>query len=118
MPTIEIAEDNIPANTQLLDVLEGNRTAQISMSVRGAFVALYAVASAVGLTHGFWIGDRNPVEQSVVPLSATPNQIITDQNLIVAGLKGVRGERISLFVSETAGVATNDYRARVVVTEA
>jgi hypothetical protein len=117
MPVLEITSDNIPANTQNLNVLTGFRASQIDMQVRAAAVRLLAVASAVGLTHALWVGSRNPLEVSPVPVSATPNQIIEDQNGIVAGILGTRGENISLFVSETAGAATNDYRARLIVSE-
>lgn len=117
MPVLEIAEDNIAANTSQQNVIEGKRASQISMTVKGASIRLFAVASAVGLTHALWVGDRNPLETSVVPTSATPNQIIDPDNAIVGGVVGVRGEFIRLYVSETAGVATNDYRARLIVSE-
>lgn len=117
MPVIEIAEDNIAANTSELNVIEGKRASQISMGVRAAAVSLLAVASAVGLTHSFYIDDRNPVQTSVVPVSATPNQLIDPDNIIITGVMGGRGEFIRLYVSEVAGAATNDYRARVVVRE-
>ena len=117
MPVLEIAEDNIPANTANLNVIEGTRASQIAMTIKGASVRLLAVASAVALTHSLWVGDRNPLEVSPVPVSATPNQIIDPDNEILRGVIGVRGEFIRLFVSETAGGAANDYRARVVVSE-
>lgn len=117
MPVLEIAEDNLAANTSNLNVIEGTRASQVSMTVRGAQIRLLAVASAVGLTHALWVGDRNPVENSVVPVSATPNQIIDPDNEIVRGVVGLRGEFIRLFVSEVAGAATNDYRGRIVVSE-
>lgn len=117
MPVVEITSDNIAANTQNLDVLLNERASQINMHVRGASIRLFAVASAVGLTHSLWIGDRNPLNVSVVPVSATPNQIIDPDNLIVSGVLGTRGEIIRLYVNETAGAATNDYRARMVITE-
>ena len=117
MPVLEIAENNIAANTQQLDVLNGQRASQIDMAVRAASIRVLAVASAVGLTHSLWVGSRNPLETSVVPVSATPNQIIDPDNLVVSGVIGTRGEIIRLYVSETAGVGTNDYRARVIVSE-
>tara|TARA_B100000678_G_scaffold184911_1_gene154533 strand:- start:487 stop:846 length:360 start_codon:yes stop_codon:yes gene_type:complete len=117
MPVLEIAQDNIAANTQNLDVINGLRASQIDMAVRAASIRLLAVASAVGLTHALWVGSRNPLETSVVPVSATPNQIIDPDNLVVSGVVGTRGEIIRLFVNETAGAATNDYRARLVVSE-
>jgi hypothetical protein len=117
MPVLEIASDNIAANTTNLNVIDGTRASQISMTIRAASIRLLAVASAVGLTHALWVGDRNPVENSVVPVSATPNQIIDPDNEIVRGVVGMQGEFIRLFVSETAGAATNDYRARLVVSE-
>lgn len=117
MPVLEIAQDNIAANTQNLDVINGLRASQIDMAVRAASIRLLAVASAVGLTHALWVGSRNPLETSVVPVSATPNQIIDPDNLVVSGVVGTRGEIIRLFVNETGGVATNDYRARLVVSE-
>lgn len=117
MPVLEIANDNIPANTSNLNVINGTRASQISQQVRGASVRLLAVASAVGLEHALWVGDRNPLEQSVVPVSATPNQVIDPDNIVVAGVVATRGETVRLFVSEVAGAATNDYRARLIVSE-
>jgi len=117
MPVLEIASNNIAANTQNLNVINGLRASQIDFQVRAAAVRLLGVASAVGLTHALWVGSRNPLEVSVVPVSATPNQLIDPDNLIVSGVIGTRGETIRLFVSETAGAATNDYRARLVVSE-
>lgn len=117
MPVLEIAEDNIAANTQNLNVIEGTRASQIDMQVRAANIKLLAVASAVGLTHALWVGSRNPLEVSPVQVSATPNQVIDPDNVVVSGVIGTRGEFIRLFVSETAGVATNDYRARLIVSE-
>ena len=117
MPVLEVAQDNIAPNTQNLNVIQGLRASQIDMQVRAAGVRLLAVASAVGLTHALWVGSRNPLEVSPVPVSATPNQIVDPDNLVVSGVLGSRGEFIRLFVSETAGAATNDYRARLVVSE-
>ncbi len=117
MPVLEIAEDNIPANTQELDVINGERASQIDMHVRAAAITLFAVASAVGLTHSLYVGSRNPFNTSVVSVSATPNQIIENENMVVSGVVGTRGEIVRLYVNETAGAATNDYRARVVITE-
>lgn len=117
MPVLEIAEDNVPANTVNLNVLEGTRASQIDLSVRGAVIRLLAVASAVGLQHSLWVGSRNPLEQSVVPVSATPNQIIDPDNSIIGGVRALRGEIIRLFLTEVAGAATNDYRARLIVSE-
>jgi len=117
MPVVEIVDDNIPANTQNRDEMSGKRAAQIDPECRGASIRLLAVASAVDLTHALWVGSRNPLEVSEVPVSATPNQIIDPDNLIVSGVIGLPNQYIRLYVSETAGVATNDYRARVVVSE-
>tara|TARA_Y100000310_G_scaffold263504_1_gene273749 strand:+ start:551 stop:910 length:360 start_codon:yes stop_codon:yes gene_type:complete len=117
MPVLEVAQNNIAANTQNLNVINGLRASQIDMQVKAASIKLLAVASAVGLTHALWIGSRNPLEVSPVQVSATPNQLLDPDNVIVAGVVGTRGETIRLFVSETAGVATNDYRARLIVTE-
>ncbi len=117
MPVLEIASNNVPANTVNLNVINGLRASQIDETVRGAFISLLAVASAVGLQHSLWVGSRNPLEQSVVPVSATPNQIIDPDNLITRNVQGLRGETIRLFVTEVAGSATNDYRARLIVTE-
>lgn len=117
MPVLEITSNNIAANAQNLNVIAGFRASQIDMRVRGAIVRLMAVASAVGLTHALWVGSSNPLEVSPVPVSATPNNIIDPDNLVVGGIAGTRGEFIRLFVSETAGVATNDYRARLIVSE-
>jgi hypothetical protein len=117
MPVIEIISNNVPANTVNLDVAQGARASQISPLVKGASVALFAVASAVGLSHALWVGDRNPLEQSPVGLSATPNEILVNSNGVISGVLGVRNELIRLYVTETAGAATNDYRARVIVSE-
>ena len=117
MPVLEVTSNNIAANTQNSNVIQGLRASQIDMQVRAASVRLLAVASAVGLTHALWVGSRNPLEGSPVPVSATPNQIIDPDNLVVSGVLGSRGEFIRLFVSETAGAATNAYRARLVVSE-
>jgi len=117
MPVLEIASNNIAANTSNLNVINGLRASQIDMQVRAASIRLLAVSSAVGLEHALWVGSRNPLEQSVVPTSATPNQVIDPDNIVVSGVVGTRGETIRLFVSEVAGVATNDYRARLIVAE-
>ncbi len=117
MPVLEIASDNVPANTVNLNVINGLRASQIDMTVRGAIIRLLATASAVGLQHSLWVGGRNPLEQSVVPVSATPNQLLEPDNVIITGVRGIRGEVIRLFVTEVAGAATNDYRARVIVSE-
>ena len=117
MPVLEIAENNIAANTQNLNVIEGTRASQIDMTVRAAAIRLLAVASATGLTHALWVGSRNPLEVSPVQVSATPDQVIDPDNVVVSGVVGIRGEFIRLFVSETGGVATNDYRARLIVAE-
>jgi hypothetical protein len=117
MPVLEVISNNIAANTQNLNVLANFRASQIDMQVRAASIKLLAVASAVGLTHALWVGSRNPVEVSPVGLSATPNELLEPDNVLVSGVIGTRGEFIRLFVSETAGVATNDYRARLIVSE-
>lgn len=117
MPGLEIVSNNVPANTSNLDVINGRRASQVDMTVRAAMVTLWAVSSAVGLTHSLFIGGRNPLEVSVVPVSATPDAIILDQNGIISGMEAIRGEVIRLFLNETAGVSTNDYRARINVRE-
>ena len=117
MPVLEVTSNNVAANTQNDNVIQGLRASQIDMQVRAASVKLLAVASAVGLTHALWVGSRNPLEVSPVGLSATPNIIIDPDNLVVSGVVGTAGEFIRLFVSETAGASTNDYRARLVVSE-
>lgn len=117
MPVLEIVSNNLAANVQNLNVIAGFRASQIDMQVSAASVRLLAVASAIALTHALWVGSRNPLEVSPVPVSATPNQIIDPDNLIVSGVVGTAGEFIRLFVSETAGASTNDYRARLVVSE-
>lgn len=117
MPVIEIAQDNLAANSSNTDVIANTRASQVSMSIRGASIRLLAVASAVGLEHSLWVGDRNPLEQGVVSVSATPNIIIDPDNEVIRGVVGLRGEFIRLYVSEVAGAATNDYRARLIVSE-
>jgi hypothetical protein len=117
MPVLEIVSNNIPANTQNLNVLAGFRASQIDMQVRAASIKLLGVASAIALTHALWVGSRNPLEVSPVSVSPTPNQLVEPDDVVVGGVIGSRGEFIRLFVSETGGVATNDYRARLVVSE-
>lgn len=117
MPVLEIVSDNVPANTVALNVINGTRASQIDMGVRGASIRLLAVASALGLTHELWVGSRNPLERSAVQVSATPNQVIDPDNLVVSGVIGMRGELIRLFVGETLGTATQDYRGRLIVAE-
>jgi hypothetical protein len=117
MPVLEVVSDNLAANTQNLNVIAGFRAAQIDMQVRAASVKLLALASAIALTHALWVGSRNPLEVSPVGVSATPNILIEPDDVVVSGVIGTRGEFIRLFVSETAGVATNDYRARLIVSE-
>jgi len=117
MPVVNIISDNVPANTINLNVINGLRASQIDMQVRAASVRLLAVASAVGLTQALWVGSRNPVEASAVDVSATPNQVLDPDNLVVSGVIGTQGETLRLFVSETAGAATNDYRGRLVISE-
>jgi hypothetical protein len=117
MPVLEVVSDNIVGNTQNLNVINGLRASQIDFQVRAASVKLLAVSSAVGLTHALWVGSRNPLEVSPVGVSATPNVIIDPDNLVVSGVVGTRGETIRLFVSETTGASTLDYRARLVVSE-
>ncbi len=117
MPVLEVISDNLAANAQRINVLEGFRAAQIDMQVRAGSVKLLALASAIALTHELWVGSRNPLENSPVGVSATPNILIEPDDVVVSGVVGTRGEFIRLFVSETAGVATNDYRARLIVSE-
>lgn len=117
MPVLEIQQDNLDANAQNVNVIEGFRASQIDMQVRAASVRLLAVASALGLTHALWVGSRNPLETSPVPVSATPSAIVDPDNLVVSGVVGTQGEFIRLFVSEVLGTATTDYRARLVVSE-
>ena len=117
MPVVEVAPPALAANVQNQNVLQGLRASQIDPTVQGAAIRLLAVASAAGLTHELWVGSRNPLERSPVPVSATPNQLIEPENVIVSGVMGLRNEFLRLFVSETAGVATTTYRARVVISE-
>tara|TARA_Y100000310_G_C20643338_1_gene795201 strand:+ start:689 stop:1045 length:357 start_codon:yes stop_codon:yes gene_type:complete len=117
MPVLEVAANNIAANTVNQNVINGLRASQIDETVRGAVIRLLAVASAVGLQHSLWVGSRNPLEQSVVSVSATPNILLEPDNVVITGVRGLRGEVIRLFVTEVAGVATNDYRARLIVSE-
>lgn len=117
MPVLEVAQNNIPANTQNLNVINNLRTSQIDIQVKTASIKLLAVGSAVRLTHALWIGSQNPLEVSPVQVSATPNQLLDPDNIIVAGVVSTRSETIQLFISETANVATNDYHARLIITE-
>jgi hypothetical protein len=114
MPIAEIAVLNIAANSTV-NQLAGNRVEFINPNVQGAVIRLLAVASAIDLEHEMFIGDRNPLVRSPVSVSATPNELIDDENVIIGGAGAFPGERLILSTIETGGVATNDYRARVVV---
>lgn len=116
MPIAEIVADNIAANSTV-NQLAGNRIEFINPNIRGAIVRLLAVASAVDLEHELFIGDRNPLIRGEVSVSATPNELIDPDNVVMAGAGATPGERMILNTIETGGVATNDYRARVVVRE-
>lgn len=116
MPIAEIVADNIAANSTV-NQLNGNRVEFINPNIRGAIVKLMAVASAVDLQHELFIGDRNPIVRSEVSVSATPNELIDPDNVVLGGAGATPGERLILNTIETGGVATNDYRARVIVRE-
>ncbi len=114
MPIAEIVADNILANSTV-NQLQGNRVEFINPNVVGAVVRILQVASAVDLEVELFIGDRNPLIRSEVSVSATPNELIDPDNVILGGAGAFPGERLILNTIETGGVATNDYRARVVV---
>jgi hypothetical protein len=116
MPIADIVADNIGANTTV-NQLQGNRVEFINPRVRGALVRVLAVASAIALEHEMFVGDRNPLIRSQVSVSATPNNLIDPDNIVLEGSGAYPGERLILNTIETAGVATNDYRARVIVKE-
>ncbi len=117
MPMAEIVSNNVPANQSNVDVLVGERVSQVDMLIRAARITIWAVASAVGLTYSMVVGGRTPMTTSVVPVSATPDQIIVNENMIISDIWAVRGEIIRLFLNEVAGVATNDFRMRINVQE-
>jgi hypothetical protein len=117
MPVVEIESLNLAANTSNFNVINGLRASQIDPTVRGAVIKLLAVASAAGLTHSIFVGSRNPLETSVVSVSATPQLLEEPENVVISGVAGLPNETIRLFVSEVAGLATTDYRARLVVSE-
>lgn len=114
MPIAEIVADNIAANSRV-NQLAGNRVEFINPNARGAIVRLLAVASAVDLEHELFIGDRNPLVSSEVSVSATPNDLIDPDNVVIPGSGAFPSERLILNTLETGGVATNDYRARVII---
>jgi len=116
MPIEEIVADNIAANSTV-NQLAGRRVEFINPNIRGAVVKLLAVASAVDLEHELFIGDRNPLVRSEVSVSATPNQLIDPDDVVLGGAGAMPGERLILNTTETGGVATNDYRARIIVRE-
>lgn len=116
MPISEIVADNIVANS-IVNQLAGNRIEFINPNVRRAAVKVLAVASAVDLAQEMFIGDRNPMIRSEVSVSATPNELIDPDNVALGGAGALPGERLILTTIELAGVATNDYRARVIVRE-
>jgi len=117
LPVLELEVLNFLANEQQRNVVVGRRVSQIDMLVRAAAVKLLAVASAVGLSHALWVGSRNPLEVSEVPTSATPNQIIDPDNLIISGVAGIAGEIIAVFVNNLTATTTHDYRFRLMVSE-
>ena len=116
MPIAEIVADNIAANSTV-NQLAGNRVEFINPGVRGAVVRLLAVASAINLEHELFIGDRNPLVRSLVSVSATPNELKDPDNVVIGGAGAYPSERLILNTIEIGGVATNDYRARVVIRE-
>ena len=116
MPIAEIVADNIAANSTV-NQLSGNRIEFINPNIAGAVVRLLAVASAVDLEHEMFIGDRNPLVRSEVSVSATPNQLIEPEDVVLGGAGATPAERLILNTIEIGGVATNDYRARVIVRE-
>jgi len=113
MPVQDIREDNLAANVSNLNVINGEQVSQVDVTTPVVSVTIWAVASALGLTHTLVIGGRTPLPVSPVPVSATPDQIIQDQDGIVSGIFAVAGETLRLFVSEILGVATTDYLVRV-----
>ena len=116
MPIAEIVADNIAANSTV-NQLAGNRIEFINPNISRALVKLLAVASAVDLEHEMIIGDRTPLIRSEVSVSATPNELIDPDNVVIGGAGAGPSERLILNTIEIGGVATNDYRARVIVRE-
>lgn len=112
----EIVADNIAANSTV-NQLAGNEAEFIRSQIRGAIVRLLAVASAVDLEHELIIGGRRPLIRSEVSVSATPNNLLDPDNVVVPGAPAEAGDRLILNTFEIGGVATNDYRARVVIRE-
>jgi len=110
----EIVANNIAANSTV-NQLAGNRVEFINPNVQGAVIRLLAVASAINLQHEMFVGDRNPLVRGEVSVSATPNDLIDPDNVVIAGVGARASERIILNTIETGGVATNDYRARIIV---
>lgn len=116
MPIAEIIANNIAANSTV-NQIAGNRVEFINPNVVGAVVRLLQVASAIDLDVELFIGDRNPLVRSGVSVSATPDELIDPDNVILGGAGAFPGERLILNTTEVGGVATNDYRARVVIRE-
>lgn len=110
----EIIANNIAANSTV-NQLAGKRIEFIQPNIAGAVVRLLAVASAIDLQLELFIGERNPLIRGEVSVSATPNELIDPDNVILPGAGAEPGERMVLNTIETGGVATNDFRARVIV---
>lgn len=108
----DVVANNIAANSAV-NRLAGNRIEFIPGRWQGAIVRLLAVASAVALDHEMFVGEDNPLVRSGVSVSATPNDLIEPDNVVIGGVGAYPGDRLILNTFETAGVATNDYRARV-----
>lgn len=108
---------NFAANASNVNVINGLEISQVDAMIKAVMMKLWAVASAAGLTHRFTAGSRTPLPVSNVSVSATPTQIIEDQNLVMPSAIAYRSEILRLFVSETAGVATTDYRGRLQLSE-
>ena len=118
MPVLEISVVNVAANQAAYDVLSGYRSAQINPRVRATSIRLLAKGNAIGLTHQMFVGDRNPLETSVVPVDgSTVDLLKIPDDEIIGGVVGAPTEIIRLNLAEIAGTSTTDYRARIIVSE-
>lgn len=116
MPIAEIVHNDVLANVTTNE-LAGNRIEFINPNITGAVVKLLLVASAIAMEAEMFIGDRNPLIRGEISVSATPNELIDPDNVLMGGAGAFPAERLILNTIETGGVATNDIRGRIIVRE-
>lgn len=114
MPSLELVSDNVPANESGIDLLQTTRLRQIEQRYRAVRITVYGIASALGLALALWIDGENAYINSPVSVSATPNRIVTDEDGLITDIGATRGQQVQLLLTETTGVATSDFRGRIV----